>query len=143
MEYKGSEYKGMKYTIQVRPEDCTGCGLCVEICPAKSKSEVKTKAINMQPQAPLREIQKANWDFFLNIPEIDRRTVKMDNVKGSQLLQPLFEYSGSVFRMRRNSVPETCNTIVRRPDDCRKCDRLLIDLWRQSSDDALDKRFCR
>lgn len=95
MEYKGSEYKGMKYTIQVAPEDCTGCGLCVEVCPAKSKSEVKTKAINMQPQAPLREIQKANWDFFLNIPEIDRRTVKMDNVKGSQLLQPLFEYSGA------------------------------------------------
>ncbi|HUL45033.1 MAG TPA: pyruvate:ferredoxin (flavodoxin) oxidoreductase [Bacteroidota bacterium] len=95
MDYKGSEFKGMKYSIQVGPEDCTGCGLCVEICPAKSKSEAKVKAINMKPQQPLRETERLNWDFFLNIPEVDRRTVKMDNVKGSQLLQPLFEYSGA------------------------------------------------
>ncbi|MBI3789159.1 MAG: 4Fe-4S dicluster domain-containing protein, partial [Ignavibacteriales bacterium] len=95
MDYKGIEYKGMKYTIQVAPEDCTGCELCVEVCPAKSKSEVKVKAINMKPQPPLREAERVNYDFFLNLPEVDRRFVKLDSVKGSQVLQPLFEYSGA------------------------------------------------
>ncbi|MBI4547569.1 MAG: pyruvate:ferredoxin (flavodoxin) oxidoreductase [Ignavibacteriae bacterium] len=95
MDYKGLEYKGMKYTIQVAPEDCTGCGLCVEVCPAKSKTETRIKAINMKPQPPLREQERLNYDFFLRLPEIDRRRVKIDSVKGSQFLQPLFEYSGA------------------------------------------------
>jgi pyruvate-ferredoxin/flavodoxin oxidoreductase len=94
-EYRGSEYKGMKYTIQVAPEDCTGCGLCVDICPAKNKSETRLKAINMMQQPPLRDQERVNYEFFLNIPEIDRRGVKLDSVKGSQFLQPLFEYSGA------------------------------------------------
>jgi len=94
-DYKGTEFKGLKYTVQVAPEDCTGCGLCVDICPAKSKSEVKTKAINMKPQEPIREIERTNYEFFLSIPEIDRRLVHFDTVKGSQFLQPLFEYSGA------------------------------------------------
>ncbi|MEW6509796.1 MAG: pyruvate:ferredoxin (flavodoxin) oxidoreductase [Bacteroidota bacterium] len=95
MDYKGTEYKGMKYTIQVAPEDCTGCALCVDVCPAKNKSETRLKAINMMPQPPIREQERVNYDFFLNIPEMDRREVKVDSVKGSQLLQPLFEYSGA------------------------------------------------
>jgi pyruvate-ferredoxin/flavodoxin oxidoreductase len=95
MDYKGPEYKGMKYTVQVGPEDCTGCGLCVDFCPAKNKSETKLKAINMKPQPPLREAERANYEFFLALPEVDRRTVKVDTVKGSQFLQPLFEYSGA------------------------------------------------
>jgi pyruvate-ferredoxin/flavodoxin oxidoreductase len=95
MDYRGPEYKGKKYTIQVAPEDCTGCGLCVEVCPAKSKKEAKVKAINMKPQPPIREQEHANFDFFLNIPEVDRRTVKTDSVKGSQFLRPLFEFSGA------------------------------------------------
>ena len=95
MEFKSTEYKGMKYSLQTAPEDCTGCSLCVEVCPAKSKSQVKVKAINMKPQPEIREQERANYDFFLNLPEIDRRTVKTDTVKGSQLLQPLFEYSGA------------------------------------------------
>jgi len=95
MDYKGTEYKAMKYTLQVAPEDCTGCELCVEYCPAKSKTQVKIKAINMKPQPPIREQERANYAFFLNIPEVDRRTVKVDTVKGSQFLQPLFEYSGA------------------------------------------------
>jgi pyruvate-ferredoxin/flavodoxin oxidoreductase len=95
MDYKGTEYKGMKYSLQIAPEDCTGCSLCVEVCPAKSKSQVKVKAINMKAQPPIREQERVNYDFFLNIPEIDRRTVKTDTVKGSQLLRPLFEYSGA------------------------------------------------
>ncbi len=89
------EFKEMKYTLQVAPEDCTGCALCVEICPAKSKSEVKHKAINMAPQLPLREPESANWDFFLGIPEADRRTLSLGQVKDVQLLQPLFEFSGA------------------------------------------------
>ncbi|MBM2845286.1 MAG: nifJ [Bacteroidetes bacterium] len=95
MDYKGPEYKGMKYTIQVAPEDCTGCGICVDICPAKNKSETKLKAINMLPQPPIREQERVNYDFFLALPEADRRGVKIDTVKGSQFLQPLFEYSGA------------------------------------------------
>jgi len=89
------EFKAMQYTLQVAPEDCTGCGLCVAVCPAKSKSEVKHRAINMAPQAPLRESEAANWDFFLKIPEIDRRLLTQSLVKDSQLLQPLFEFSGA------------------------------------------------
>jgi pyruvate-ferredoxin/flavodoxin oxidoreductase len=94
-DYRGPEYKGMKYSIQVAPEDCTGCCLCVEVCPAKNKTETRLKAINMMPQPPIREQERVNYDFFLNIPEIDRRQVRLDTVKGSQLLQPLFEYSGA------------------------------------------------
>jgi pyruvate-ferredoxin/flavodoxin oxidoreductase len=95
MDYKGTEYKGVKYTVQVAPEDCTGCGLCVEVCPAKNKSETRLKAINMADQPPLREAERANYEFFLSLPETDRREVKVDTVKGSQFLQPLFEYSGA------------------------------------------------
>ncbi|HQT91695.1 MAG TPA: pyruvate:ferredoxin (flavodoxin) oxidoreductase, partial [Candidatus Kryptobacter bacterium] len=95
VDFKSAEHKGTKYSLQVAPEDCTGCGLCVEFCPAKSKKEAKVKAINMKPQPALREAEKVNYDFFLNIPEVDRRTIKLDNVKDSQFLQPLFEYSGA------------------------------------------------
>jgi pyruvate-ferredoxin/flavodoxin oxidoreductase len=95
MDFKGTEFKGMKYTIQIAPEDCTGCALCVDICPAKSKSEAKVKSINMKPQPPIRESERANYEFFLNIPDVDRRRVKIDTIKGSQFLIPLFEYSGA------------------------------------------------
>ncbi len=95
MDYKGPEYKGMKYTVQVAPEDCTGCGLCVEVCPAKNKTETRLKAINMMPQPPIRESERDNFEFFLAIPEADRKTAKVDSVKGSQFLEPLFEFSGA------------------------------------------------
>ncbi len=94
-DYRGPEYKGLKYTVQVAPEDCTGCGICIDICPAKNKSETRLKALNMMPQPAIRAEERRNYDFFLSIPEIDRREVRMDSVKGSQLLQPLFEYSGA------------------------------------------------
>lgn len=89
------EWKGQKFTIQVAVEDCTGCGVCVDVCPARNKSEAKLKAINMRPQAPLREAEVKNWDYFLTIPELDRRTVSTDNVRGMQALEPLFEFSGA------------------------------------------------
>ncbi len=89
------EFADLKYTLQVAPEDCTGCGLCIEVCPAKNKAETRLKAINMADQPPLREPEKANWEFFLNLPEVDRRGLNLSTVKDSQLLQPLFEFSGA------------------------------------------------
>src|SRR5271157_4484836 len=89
------EFETLKYTLQVAPEDCTGCKLCVEVCPAKSKSEVKHKAINMEDQAPLRKPESVNWEFFLSLPEIDRNKLSHTQVKDSQLLEPLFEFSGA------------------------------------------------
>jgi pyruvate-ferredoxin/flavodoxin oxidoreductase len=89
------EWKGLKYTIQVAPEDCTGCGICVDVCPAKNKSETRRKAINMLPQPPLRFSEAANWDFFLKIPEVDRRKIKASNIRQQQFQEPLFEFSGA------------------------------------------------
>lgn len=89
------DFKDLVYTLQVAPEDCTGCTLCVEICPAKSKSEVKHKAINMVEQEPLREKEAENWEFFLKLPEMTRAPLSMSQVKDVQLLQPLFEFSGA------------------------------------------------
>ncbi|MFB3921268.1 MAG: pyruvate:ferredoxin (flavodoxin) oxidoreductase [Terriglobia bacterium] len=89
------EFKDLKYTLQVAPEDCTGCALCVQVCPVKSKTEVKHKAINMAPQPPLREPEGANWEFFLRLPETDRRALNLTQVKDVQLLRPLFEFSGA------------------------------------------------
>jgi pyruvate-ferredoxin/flavodoxin oxidoreductase len=92
---KWKQFGTQKYTLQVAPEDCTGCALCVEACPAKSKTEVKHRAINMVPQPEIREREARNWDFFLDLPEIDRTQISMSQVKDVQLLQPLFEFSGA------------------------------------------------
>ncbi|MCK6603752.1 MAG: pyruvate:ferredoxin (flavodoxin) oxidoreductase [Ignavibacteriaceae bacterium] len=94
--FKSKEYgEGLAYTIQVAVEDCTGCGLCVDVCPAKNKMETRLKAINMMPQIPLRETERENWDYFLEIPEFDRTALKTATVKDSQFLEPLFEFSGA------------------------------------------------
>jgi pyruvate-ferredoxin/flavodoxin oxidoreductase len=96
MKFKGKEIgEDYAYTIQVAAEDCTGCGICVEICPAKNKKETRLKSLNMGEQLPIREQERANLDFFLNLPEIDRSKLNHSNVKESQFLQPLFEYSGA------------------------------------------------
>jgi pyruvate-ferredoxin/flavodoxin oxidoreductase len=94
---RGKDFpEGWKYTLQIAPEDCTGCSLCVENCPAKNKTQVNLKAINMAPQTPIRIQEKDNYQFFLtSIPDLDRREVKIATIKGSQFLQPLFEYSGA------------------------------------------------
>jgi pyruvate-ferredoxin/flavodoxin oxidoreductase len=92
---RDKEWQGLKYTIQVAPEDCTGCGICVDICPAKNKSETRLKAINMVPQSPLREPERENWEFFLKIAELDRRKIKTTNIRQQQVQQPLFEFSGA------------------------------------------------
>ena len=96
MKFKGKDYgEGLAYTIQVAVEDCTGCGICVDICPAKNKKETKLKAINMMPQLPLKEQERVNWDYFLTLPEVDRKLVATSAIKDSQFLQPLFEFSGA------------------------------------------------
>lgn len=83
------------YTLQVSVEDCTGCKLCTEVCPIESKAQPGYKAINMQDVLPLKETEKTNWDYFLSLPDIDRSRVNKGTVKGSQLLEPLFEFSGA------------------------------------------------
>ena len=94
-EARWKEFPDHQYTLQVAPEDCTGCGLCVEACPVKNKQEPRLKAINMAPQAPLRDEESRNWSFFLDLPEIDRTRLNLGQVKDAQLLQPLFEFSGA------------------------------------------------
>lgn len=89
------EFPGMKYTLAIAPEDCTGCVLCIKVCPAKDKSQVGRKAINMEPQPPIREQEKVNWEYFLELPEIDRTLISLKSVKNSQLLEPLFEFSSA------------------------------------------------
>jgi pyruvate-ferredoxin/flavodoxin oxidoreductase len=89
------EFTNAGYTLQVAPEDCTGCSLCVEVCPAKSKSEVRHKAINMMPMAERRAQEAENWRFFLELPDVDRHAVNTNQVKDAQLLPPLFEFSGA------------------------------------------------
>jgi pyruvate-ferredoxin/flavodoxin oxidoreductase len=90
---KGKEFAGQKFTIQVSPEDCTGCGACWNICPVNKKFD--KKSISMEPQLPLREQEKANWEFFLDLPNYDRSKLNLNSTKGSQLLEPLFEFSGA------------------------------------------------
>jgi pyruvate-ferredoxin/flavodoxin oxidoreductase len=94
-EWKDRHLPGMLMTIQVAPDDCTGCGICVETCPAHSKEEVKHRSINLEPKDDHLPAERERYDFFLGIPELDRTLVDPATVKGSQALQPLFEYSGA------------------------------------------------
>src|SRR6185369_12631740 len=96
MPAKWREFSDKSYTIQVAVEDCTGCRLCVEVCPAKDKSNVSRKALNMQPQLPLRDSERVNWDYFLKLPDLHKNgLIAFNSVKNVQLLQPLFEFSGA------------------------------------------------
>jgi pyruvate-ferredoxin/flavodoxin oxidoreductase len=88
----GREFKDLKFTIQVAPEDCTGCSLCVSACP---KTDIKDPALKMVDQPPLRESESENWDFFMSIPNPDRTSMKLNRIKDSQFLEPLFEFSGA------------------------------------------------
>ena len=92
---KDKSFANQKFTIQVAPEDCTGCEICVSVCPAKNKAEPTLKAINMSPQLPLREQERENWNFFLSLPNPDRKTLKVSQIRQQQLQEPLFEFSGA------------------------------------------------
>jgi pyruvate-ferredoxin/flavodoxin oxidoreductase len=89
------DWHDLKFTIQVAAEDCTGCGICVDVCPAKNKAEPRKKAINMAAQRPLREQERENWDFFLNLPNPDRRNLQLHHINQQQMQEPLFEFSGA------------------------------------------------
>jgi pyruvate-ferredoxin/flavodoxin oxidoreductase len=92
---KEAGLEGMMYTLQVAPEDCTGCGVCVDVCPTRSKEVVKLKAVNMAPKLDHLEVERANYDFFLRMPDARPSLSAIDGLRGSQLRQPLFEYSGA------------------------------------------------
>jgi pyruvate-ferredoxin/flavodoxin oxidoreductase len=95
-KFRAKDYgENLLYSLQVAVEDCTGCALCVDVCPVKNKKETKLKAINMADQLPLRETERANWDYFLSLPELDRTKIPVSKVKDSQFLEPLFEFSGA------------------------------------------------
>ncbi len=93
---RDKEFKdGLKYSIQIAPEDCTGCGVCVEVCPAKNKFDKSKKALYLEPQLPLREQEAVNWEYFLGIPDLDRSKYEIDKVRTQQIQQPLFQFSGA------------------------------------------------
>jgi pyruvate-ferredoxin/flavodoxin oxidoreductase len=94
-KFRSAEMPGLLYTLQVAPEDCTGCSLCVQVCPAKDKTNPRHKAIDMVAQPPIMAAEKANWDFFQKLPDPDRTKVDVTTVKGTQFLAPLFEFSGA------------------------------------------------
>ena len=94
-EFRSRDLLGHRLTIQVAPDDCTGCGVCVDVCPAKSKTDTSHKSINMAPVAEHRDVERVRWDFFQSIPPLDRDLIPRDSVKGSQVLEPLFEFSGA------------------------------------------------
>ncbi len=94
-DVKDRAWAGMKMTIQVAPEDCTGCAVCVDVCPARNKSQTRLKAINMKFKPPLLEAERKNWDFFLKIPPLDRRRIDPSVIRQQQVQEPLFEFSGA------------------------------------------------
>ncbi len=94
-DFKSRDLPGHRITIQVAPDDCTGCGVCVDVCPAKSKTDVGHKAINMAPYLDHRDVERERWDAFLAIPPLDRNAIPRDTVKGAAQLEPLFEFSGA------------------------------------------------
>ncbi len=93
--FRSNEFPGQQYVLQVAPEDCTGCSLCVQVCPAKDKKNPRHKAIDMVAQPDRLELDRANWDFFVKLPEPDRARLDVTSVKGTQFMQPLFEFSGA------------------------------------------------
>lgn len=95
LDVKSRDMRGQKYVLQVAPEDCTGCNLCVEVCPAKDRQDPDIKAINMMSRLEHVEEEKVNYDFFLQLPEIDRNQLERIDIRTSQLISPLFEYSGA------------------------------------------------
>jgi pyruvate-ferredoxin/flavodoxin oxidoreductase len=137
MPAKWRELPDHLYTIQVAVEDCTGCQLCVEVCPAKDKSNVSRKALNMKPQLPLRDNERLNWAYFLKLPEIHRNgALTFKNIKDIQLLQPLFEFSGACSGCGETPYIKLMTQLFGDQRGHCKCHRLLQHL-RQSADHAL------
>ncbi len=136
-DFRSRELEGHKLTIQVAPDDCTGCGVCVDICPAKSKTEVKHKSINMQPYRAHAEAERVRWDEFLSIPQLDRSLLPRDTVKGSQVLEPLFEFSGACSGCGETPYVKLVSQLFGDRIDRGQCHRLFFDLWRQPAHHAV------
>ena len=137
-DWRAKDLPGMLMTIQVSPDDCTGCGICIEVCPAKDKTNPEHKSLDSLPKLDHLEQERESWEFFLGLPEIDRTKVQPATVKGSQMLQPLFEFSGACAGCGETPYLKLLTPAVRRPAARRERDRLLVDLRRQPADDAVD-----
>ena len=140
MDAKFKEFPDMKFTIQVAPEDCTGCGLCVEACPAKDKTNPARKAINMADQPPLRDSESDNWDFFLNLPDPDRTafaTQLRSRIRSccARCLSSPAPAPAAVKPLCQTGLPA-----LRRPDCHRQCHRLFLHLRRQPAHHPLDRQ---
>ena len=131
------EFETLKYTLQVAPEDCTGCKLCVEVCPAKSKSEVKHKAINMEDQAPLRKPESVNWEFLPVAAGIRPQQAVAHAGERFAVARAAVRIFGRLRGLRRNAVHQAADAALRRPAADRECHRLLLDLWRKPADDSV------
>ena len=136
--WKGKELANHLMTIQVAPEDCTSCGVCVDVCPAKSKEVVKHKAINMEPKQEHLERERVNFEHFLKLPELDRTQAKIDTVKGSQLLEPLFEFSGACAGCGETPYLKLMSQMFGDRVLIAQRDRMFFHLWRKSTNNALD-----
>ena len=134
---QGARVQGQGYTIQVAPEDCTGCNLCVNVCPAKDRTNPRHKAIDMQPQPPLREAERENYDFFLDLPETDARDLPKVDTRRSQFLEPLFEYSGACAGCGETPYLKLLTQLFGDRAADRERHRLLLDLRRQPADHAV------
>ena len=137
---KWREFTDLKYTLQVAPEDCTGCGLCVAVCPAKSKSEAKHRAINMEAQPPLREKYNEYWKYFLAIPELDREKVSHMHGERLAVAGTAVRVLRRLLRMRRNTLHQGDDADVRRPRANRQRYWLLVNLRRQPAYHALQRK---
>ena len=135
--FRSTDFPGQRYTLQVAPEDCTGCSLCVQVCPAKDNTNPRHKAIDMVSQPPRLAAERANWDFFLKLPDPDRARLDPTTVKGSQFMTPLFEFSGACAGCGETPYLKLLTPAGRRPPPDRQRDRLLLDLRRQPADHPL------
>ena len=136
-DFHAKDLEGKVMTIQVSPLDCTGCNLCIDVCPAKDKVREGHKALNMEPIGEAGPREEGNWSFFEDIPDLDPALLDPSTVKGSQVRKPLFEFSGACAGLWGDAIPQTANAAVRRSDADRQCHRVLFDLRRQSADHAL------
>ena len=137
-EFKSRDLLDHRLTIQVAPDDCTGCGVCVDVCPAKSKTEIKHKSINLEPAAEHRDAERPNWEFFQSIAPLDRSLIAHDTVKGAQVLEPLFEFSLACNGCGETPYLKLISQLFGDRMIVGQRHRLLLDLRRQPPDHALD-----
>ena len=139
-EFRSQDLLDHRLTIQVAPDDCTGCGVCVDVCPAKSKTEASHKAINMEPVAEHRDVERQRWEFFQSIPQLDRSLLAARHRQGQPGARAAVRVLRRLRRLRRDALPAAGQPALRRPDDRRQRHRLLVDLRREPADDAVDRQ---